>query len=168
MSENVAYFEKLALWSQVIGAVVFFAVIVAVFRKLLVPAIRRLQASRNAALAEAEARVDQARHDVTAARAELLAAESIAAGIIAEGEREAQREADHLLVEARHESERLAHNAAGELERTRLAAQSALRARLIERALARAREEITRRLDPRTDARLVSATIGDLVRQGDR
>jgi F-type H+-transporting ATPase subunit b len=162
--EGNSFFDTVALWSQVAGAIAFLVVVVLLFRKYLMPAVKANQDARNAEIAEAEARRERINTELAQARAGLTRAEQDAAEILARVVVLESREREKLLAEARHEGERLIHNAQGELERARLAARDRLRIELIEKALIKARAEAARRIDPATDHRLVEATLDELTR----
>jgi F-type H+-transporting ATPase subunit b len=158
------FFESVALWSQVLGAVVFLIVLILLFRKYLIPAVEANERARNAEIAEAEARRERVRAEAAAARGEVESAQRDAAEIRARVETIVRREHDQLTAEARADGERMVRNAEGELERARMAARDRLRIELIEKALLRARAQAAGRVDERTNARLVNETVDDLSR----
>jgi F-type H+-transporting ATPase subunit b len=162
--DHNGFFEAVALWSQVAGAVAFLVVLILLFRKYLMPAVKANQDARNAEIAEAEARRERIKTECAQARAEVTSAEQDAAEILARVVLVESREREKLLADARHEGERLVQNAHGELERARMAARDRLRIEMIEKALVKARAEAVRRIDPATEERLVEATIEDLTR----
>lgn len=158
-----ATFEAIALWSQVVCAIVFAVVLVLIFRKYLLPAVAAAQAARNAELANAERRREAVKADVARARAEVEAADRDAASISARVADDAKREAARILAEAKDDGERTVRNAEGELGRARLGAQAQLRAEFIDRALQLARRQADARIDATANARLVDATVDTLV-----
>ncbi|HTJ27824.1 MAG TPA: ATP synthase F0 subunit B [Candidatus Limnocylindria bacterium] len=158
------FFEAVALWSQVAGAVAFLVVVILLFRKYLMPAVKANQDARNAEIAEAEARRERINAELAQARGELTRADEDAVEIRARVAVAENREREKLLADARHEGERLIQNAQGELERARLAARDRLRIEMIEKALVKARGEAARRVDAATETRLVEATLDDLTR----
>lgn len=164
MEGNHAFFESVALWSQVLGAIVFLVVLILLFRKYLVPAVEANEKARNAEIAQAEARRERVRAEAAAARGEVEAAQRDAAEIRARVDAIVTREREHLLAEAKADGERMVRNAEGELERARMAARDRLRIELIEKALLQARAQAASRVDERTNARLVNETVADLSR----
>jgi F0F1-type ATP synthase membrane subunit b/b' len=163
-STTNSFFEQVALWSQVAGAVAFLVVLVLLFRKYLVPAVIANQKARNAEIAEAEARRTRMLAEAAKARADIEDADRDAAEIARRCEVLATREHEHILAEAKAEGERLLHHAEGELERARYAARDRLRVELIEKALAKAREEAPARVTGDLNEKLVETTVADVVR----
>ena len=166
MTETNHFFESVALWSQVAGAVAFLIVIVLLFRKLAAPALASYEAAKNAEIADAEAYRQKVHAQADAARAEVTAAEADAAGIRTRIAEDAERERAALLAEAKDEGERTVRSAEGELERSRASARDQLRIEFIEKALAKARVDAQARIDAPTNTRLVGATVDDLVKGG--
>jgi F0F1-type ATP synthase membrane subunit b/b' len=164
MEGNNQFFEQIALWSQVAGAVAFLVVLILMFRKYLIPAVEANQAARNAQLAEAEARRLRMQNEAAKARADIEAADRDAAEIRGRVERVANRDRTHALDEANAEGERLVRNAEGELERARLAARDRLRVELIEKALVKARAQAYARVSDTVNQALVEKTVADLTR----
>jgi F0F1-type ATP synthase membrane subunit b/b' len=164
MSAQNAFFETVALWSQVAGAVAFLVVLVLLFRKFLIPAVIANEQARNAEIVDAEKRLARMRADAAKARAEIETAERDAAEILGRVEHVAAREHEHALADANAEGERLLHNAEGELDRARLVARDRLRIEFIEKALAHARAEAPARVDDALNAALVRRTVEDLAR----
>jgi F0F1-type ATP synthase membrane subunit b/b' len=156
--------ELLAQVSQIAGAVVFVVVAIWIWNKYVAPGVKAYQASKNAELAEAEARREKLRADVAAAQGEVTRADADAAEIRARIERATARDRTRALDEAKAEGERLVRNAEGELERARIAARARLRIELIEKALAKARAEAPLRVGDATNKALVDATVDDLAR----
>jgi F-type H+-transporting ATPase subunit b len=164
MEGHNAMFEQIALWSQVAGSVAFAIVLVLMFRKYLIPAVKANQDARNAQLADAEARRARIQAEAGKARGEIEAADRDAAEIRSRVERVTERDRTHMLDEAKAEGERLVRNAEGELERARLAARDRLRVELIEKALAKARADAAGRVSGAVNQALVEATVADLTR----
>ncbi len=162
---NDAFYERLATGSQIVAAILFVVVLVYLWRRFLTPAVAAAQARKNAELEEAEQRRDAARSDIDAARRELAAAEADARSTVTRGEEEAARTRERILAEARAESERVARNADGELDRARTAARERLRGDLLEKAIAIAREA-AQHVDERTNRRLVAETVDSVDRPG--
>jgi F0F1-type ATP synthase membrane subunit b/b' len=156
--------EQLAMWSQIAGAVIFLIVTVLIWQKYIAPAVKGYQASKNAELAEAEARRERMRADVAAARGDIETAEA-EAGMIRERVASAvEHDRARTIEEAKAEAARIVRNAEGELERARLAARDRLRVEFIEKALAKARADAPQRVSDTVNEKLVGETVDDLVR----
>jgi F0F1-type ATP synthase membrane subunit b/b' len=155
-------YDVIAQWSEIIGGIGFVIVAVWLFRKFAFPAVRAGETARNADLGNAERRRDDLRAEVTAATAARDAAVREAESIAVRAQGDAAREHDTILADARREGTRLLHNAQGELERARRAARDQLRIEFIEKALLRARELASTRIDDAVNAKLVARTVDDL------
>jgi F0F1-type ATP synthase membrane subunit b/b' len=164
MSTQDAFFETVALWSQVAGAVAFLVVLILLFRKYLIPAVVANEQARNAEIVDAEKRLARMRADAAKARVEVEVADRDAAEIRGRVGRVAEREREHALAEANTEGDRLLRNAEGELGRARLVARDRLRVEFIEKALAQARAEAPARVDAAVNGALVKRTVDDLAR----
>jgi F0F1-type ATP synthase membrane subunit b/b' len=164
MSAEDAFFETVALWSQVAGAIVFLVVLILLFRKYLIPAVVANEQARNAEIVDAEKRLARMRADAAKARVEVETADRDAAEILSRVERIAARDREHILADANAEGGRLVRNADGELERARLVARDRLRIEFIEKALVRARTEAPARVDAALNSELVKRTVDDLAR----
>jgi F0F1-type ATP synthase membrane subunit b/b' len=156
--------ETLAQVSQIAGAVVFVIVAIVIWNKYIAPGVKAYQASKNAELAEAESRREHMRADVGAARSEVETADASARTIRERVAAAAARDRAKTIEDAKHEADRIVHNAEGELGRARLAARDRLRVEFIEKALAKARAEAPARIDDAMNAQLVETTVTDLVR----
>ena len=161
-------YEAIALWSEVIAAVVFAAIVVMGFIKFITPAIEKATAAKNEEIRESERRRDEALKDVEAARAALAQAADDGKRISERIRHDARMEAQEIVVEANADAERLIRNARGELARCRVAARDHLRVELIEKALSEARRTAEQRIDPNTDSKLVERFISELERGGSR
>jgi F0F1-type ATP synthase membrane subunit b/b' len=156
--------ETLAQWSQIAGAVVFVIAIVLIWNKYIAPGVKAYQASKNAELADAEARREHIRADVAAARGEVERADEDCREIASRVGLVAKREREKSLAEAHAEADRIVRNAEGELERARFAARDRLRIEFIEKALAAARAAAAGRVSEDANRALVAGTVDDLVR----
>ena len=154
-------YETIAQWSEIIGGFAFLIVMIWLFRKFLLPAVAAGEISRNADLVNAEHRREQLRGDVSAARAEVEAADRDALAIASRAESDARHEQETIVADGRREGVRLLQNAQGELDRGRIAAKDALRIEFIERALRRARELAAQELSDAGNAQLVAKTFED-------
>jgi F0F1-type ATP synthase membrane subunit b/b' len=162
---NDAFYESLAIWSQVFGSIAFIIVLVWLFNRFVTPAVEASQERKNAELSEAERRRDAAREDVTVAQGEREAADATAAGIRERAKRDADREHARIVTEATGEGERVVRNAQGELGRARDAARDLLREEILDKALQIARDAATR-VDDATNERLVAGVVAGIERDG--
>ncbi len=159
-------YEAIALWSQVVAAVVFAALIVIAFIRFLTPSIEHMTAAKNDEIRQNEKRRDEAVQRVNAARAEIAEAATDAARIKESIERDARREAAIIVATAHSEGQRLVRNAHADYERSRVAARDRLRIEMIDKALAAARKTVLARIDEKAEATLVGRFIEDLERKG--
>jgi len=162
------HLEALATYSQWAGAPAFLIVIIWLFGKFVAPGVAAYEASRNADLANTEARRQKLNAEVSAARAGIEAADRDAAAIVARAKEFAESEAAGVLAEAQADAARVVRNGEGELGRSRLAARARLRDELVELALKEARAAAAARVDPAANSRLVSGTVDTLVRDAAR
>jgi F0F1-type ATP synthase membrane subunit b/b' len=158
-----AFYESLAVWSQVLGSFAFIIVLVWLFVRFVAPAVVASQQRKNAELAEAERRRDAARLDVEAARAERTSADASVAGILDRAKRDSERERERLVADANAEGERLIRNAEGELGRARYAARSRLRTELIAKAVEIA-QAAAERLDADENAAVIRRVLQAIER----
>ena len=159
-------YDAIALWSQVVAAVVFAALIVIGFMRLITPTIEHMTAAKNDEIRESEKRRDEAVARVTAARAEMAVATAVAGRIKEAIERDARREAAIIVATAHSEGQRLVRNAHADYERSRVAARDQLRIEMIDKALTAARKAVQSRIDDKAEATLVGRFIEDLERKG--
>ena len=162
---NDAFYESLAIWSQIFGSIAFIIVLVWLFNRFVTPAVVASQERKNAELLEAERRRDVAKQDVTVAQGEREAADATAAGIRDRAKRDAEHEHARIVTEATGEGERVVRNAEGELGRARGAARDLLRGEILDRALQIAREAAVR-VDDATNERLVTGVVAGIERDG--
>lgn len=161
MSDAQLYL-KIALYSQVISAVVFIAVLVWMWFKWILPVIMAAQDRSNKQIAEAERHRDEARQALTALHTDIESARRDAGLISERAEVHAQHERDAVIAEATAAGERQVRDAGGELERARAVARQRLRDSLVAAALQIARSEAPERLGAAGERRLVDAVIGTL------
>lgn len=157
-------YEAIALWSQVVAAVVFAIFVVWSFNKFITPAIAAATAAKNEEIAANERRRDDAVKAVELARSEVVEADSDARHIGERIQADAQREAVKIVADAKAEGERIVRNAGAELERARLAARDHLRVEMIEKALNLARERAQAQIDDDANEALVGKFIDELER----
>ncbi len=155
-------YEQIAVWSQVISALLFIVVLVWLWFKYLQPAVLAAQQSHNKQLAEAERHRDEAKASLDALRGEIVGAQRDAELIRQRAVEQASREKDATIAEARESGERAVRNASGELERARNAARDQLRVDLLERALRVARSKAAQRVDASLNAALVSRFVSSI------
>lgn len=160
-----AFYEGLAVWSQVAGSIAFIAVLIYLFNRFVRPAVAASQDRKNAELAEAEHRRDAAKELVVVAQRELANADEDVRAIGDCAQRDAAHERARIIGDATSEGERVVRNAEGELGRARSAARDALREDLVERALQIAREAASR-VDAETNARVVGGLV-DRIERGE-
>ena len=159
-------YDAIALWSQIVAAVVFAALIVIGFIRFLTPTIEHMTAAKNEEIRENEKRRDEAVRKVTEANAEIDQAAADAVRIKENIERDARREAAIIVATAHSEAQRLTRNAHAEYERSRATARDRLRIEMIEKALAVARKTVAARVDEKAEATLVGRFIDQLERKG--
>jgi F0F1-type ATP synthase membrane subunit b/b' len=156
-------YETIAQYSEIIGGFAFLIVMIWLFRKYALPAVRAGEISRNSDLVNTEHRREQLRDEVAEARGLVESADRDALAIAARAETDARHEHETIIADARREGSRLIHNARGELERGRIAGRDKLRIEFIEKALNRARELAGQQLSEAGDTRLVTKTVDDLA-----
>jgi F0F1-type ATP synthase membrane subunit b/b' len=156
-------YETIAQYSEIIGGFAFVIVMIWLFRKFVLPAVRAGEVSRNAELVNAEHRRDQLRLEVAEARGAVEAAARDAIAIHTRAETDARHEHEAIIADGRREGLRLLQNAKGELERGRIAGRDNLRIEFIEKALNRARELASQQLSDDGNAKLVSKTFDDVT-----
>jgi F0F1-type ATP synthase membrane subunit b/b' len=156
-------YETIAQYSEIIGGFAFLIVMIWLFRKYALPAVRAGEISRNSDLVNTEHRREQLRDEVAEARGSVESADRDALAIAARAETDARHEHETIIADARREGSRLIHNARGELERGRIAGRDKLRIEFIEKALNRARELAGQQLSEAGDTRLVTKTVDDLA-----
>jgi F0F1-type ATP synthase membrane subunit b/b' len=160
------FYEMLARWSQILGALAFIVVLVYLFRKFLTPAVAAAEASKNAEIEDMERGRALAQADLEVARRETADTASRAASIRDRGTRDAASESERILAEAKADGERSLVNAEGELVRARASANERLRARILEHALEIAREGAAKRVDAATNDRIIESVIGSIENDG--
>jgi F0F1-type ATP synthase membrane subunit b/b' len=161
-------YVTIAIWSQVISAIVFIAALGYLWFRYLQPIVLAAQARSNEQIAEAERHRDDAKAALSALREEIEGADRDAVIIRERAARQAQRERISTLAEANDAGERLVRNARGEFERARAAARERLRGELLTRALDAARSEATHRIDASANERLVNVFLTSLERSDAR
>jgi F0F1-type ATP synthase membrane subunit b/b' len=153
-----ALYESLALWSQVGGSIAFFVCVIWLWVRFLAPAVRASQERKNAELADAERRRDEAKAAVATAETQIARADADAAAIAARAERDAAELRQRLVLEARSDGRLAIEHAEGELERGRTAGREQLRSELLWEAMRIARDAAGR-IDDATNRRLVNEAV---------
>lgn len=156
-------YEQIATYSQVISAVLFLIVMVWIWGKFIQPAVLGAQESANRQLAEAERHRDEAKAALGTLQQEIEGARRDADAIRSRASDQARAESSATIADAKESGERLVRNAQGELDRARASARAQLRDDLLEKALARARDEAARRVDDATNAALVSRFVDSIA-----
>ena len=158
------FYIKLALWSRVAGSILFAVVAVWLWYRFAAPAVLKWRDDKNAALADAERRRDEAKADIAVAEAELAGAKRDAEAIRARGAQYARHVREQITGDAASEGRRVIGNARGELERGRMAARSTLRTELLAKALEYARDTAGY-LGDEVNRRLIGEVIDSLERR---
>ncbi len=161
-------YEEIAKWSQIVSAVLFYAVMAWLWLKFIAPAVFAAQENKNRQIAEAERHRDEAKGALEALRADIEGAKRDSESIAQRAAEQAAREAQATIDETKAAGERALRNAQGELERSRVAARERFREELAEKALALARVEAERRVDGDTNTQLVNRFISALETGGAR
>ncbi len=155
-------YVHIALWSQVVAAVLFICFLVWIWVKYLQPAILAAQERQNKQIAEAERHRDEAKAMLDLLRTQITGAEHDAEAIKQRAVAQAKREYDASVAEATEAGERALANAKGELGRARVSARDNLRHEILDRALLQAHQDAERRVDAQTNARLVNEFLRSL------
>jgi F0F1-type ATP synthase membrane subunit b/b' len=161
-------YEAVALWSQVLSAILFIIALVWIWVRFIQPMVLQAQETANAAIAEAERHRDQAKAELESLRGETENARRDAVAIRQRVEAQAKAECEAMLSEARRAGERGIANAQGELGRSRAAARERLRDELLDQALRLARTQAQQRVDDRMNRELVSSFLSTLEHGGAR
>ncbi len=161
MSDAQLYL-KLALYSQIVSAVVFMGVLVFIWMRWILPVVMAAQERSNKQIAEAERHRDEARAALTTLHEEIDSARRDAGLIVERAEVHGRHEREAALSEATAAGERQMRDAEGELDRARSVAEQRLRDAMIAGALQIARAEAPERLGAAGERRLVDAMVGSL------
>lgn len=161
-------YEAIALWSQILSAILFIIALVWIWIKFIQPAVIVAQQNANSQLAEAERHRDEAKAQLESLRGEIDKAQGDATAIRQRVEAQAKAECEAILTEARRAGEHSISNAHGELARSRVAARERLRDELLDQALTLARTQAQQRVDERVNRELVSSFLSTLEHGGSR
>ena len=162
MSDSI--YLQIAVWSQVVSAVLFMGVLVWLWFKFIQPAILAAQARYNKQVAEAERHRDEAKAMLDLLRNDVDGARHDAELITSRADGQATREYEAILAETRDAGERGVQGAQGEFARSLASARDRLRVELLDKALRQARDETSRRVDAALDAQLVDRFAASLER----
>lgn len=161
-------YEAVALWSQVLSAILFIVVLVWMWFKFLQPAVLQAQNNANAALADAERHRDEAKAQLESLRGGIDEAQRDAIAIKQRVEAQAKAECEAIVAEASRAGDRTVQSAQGELERSRTAARDRLREELLDQALTLARTQARGRVDERVNGELIGSFLNQVERGGAR
>lgn len=159
-------YDAIAVWSQVISALLFLVVLVWGWFKYIQPAVLAAQERQNARLAESERHRDEARAALDVLRAEIDGATRDAGLIRQRAIEQGAGEKEAIVAAAREAGERSLRGAHGELARAREAARDQLRVEMLDRALQSAREKAALRVDASMNAELVGRFVSALEAEG--
>lgn len=159
---DLQFYIRIAIWSQVISSVVFLGVLVYIWSRWILPVVMTAQARSNRQIAEAERHRDEAKAALETLREDIEGARHDAKLMEQRVSERADHEREALLQETTEAGERGLAEAGRELERARAAARQRLRDDLLESALRLARQEAAQRVDAALDARLVDRFAGSL------
>ncbi len=159
------FYVSVAIWSQVVSAVLFIAVLVWLWVKFITPAILAAQDRQNKQIAEAERHRDEAKAMLDLLRNDIESAGRDAEAIKGRVESQAVRECEGIAADAREAGERSIRGAQASFSGMLAAARDRFRGEMLEKALARAREEAASRVDDALDARLIDRFAASLERR---
>jgi F0F1-type ATP synthase membrane subunit b/b' len=161
MSDAQQYLQ-IALWSQVVSALVFIAVLIFMWFRWIMPVVMAAQERSNRQIADAERHRDEVKGALEALRAEIETARHDAQLIEQRASGRAAHERELLVNEAEEAGKRALADAERELDRALAAARHRLRDEMLEQALALARTDAAQRVGPDLDARFVQRFTGSL------
>jgi F0F1-type ATP synthase membrane subunit b/b' len=163
---DLQFYIKIAIWSQVVSSVVFLGVLVYIWSRWILPVVMTAQERSNRQIAEAERHRDEAKAALQTLREGIEGARHDAKLIEQRVNERVDHEREALIKETTEAGERALADAGRELGRARAAAQRRLRDELVEAALRRARADAATRVGPAVDARLFDRILGSLERAG--
>lgn len=161
-------YEAVALWSQVLSAILFIVVLLWMWVKFIQPMVMTAQENANVQIAQAERHRDNAKAELESLRGEIENARRDAIAIKQRVEAQAKTECEAIVAESRRAGDRGIQNAHGELARSRAAAREQLRDELLDQALTLARTQAQQRVDASLNTQLVSSFLSNLERGGSR
>ena len=158
------FYVRVALWSQVVAAVLFIVFLVWLWSRFIAPAIMAAQDRFNKQIAEAERHRDEAKGMLELLQGQISGAAHDAELIRERATAQAAREYEAAVEQAREAGERALAGARGELDRARAAAGERLRDELLGKALDEARRRAAERVDAPANARLVDRFVTSMER----
>jgi F0F1-type ATP synthase membrane subunit b/b' len=158
----VINYTSVATWSQAGSAVLFLAVLAAMWVKYIAPSVVTAQRAANERIAEAERHRDEVRSSLAVLQEEVAAAQRDAASISARAHAQARTECERIIDDAREAGNRAVAAAKGELDRARAAARIRLRDELLSRAVSLARVRARERVDDAVNRKLVGTFVHSL------
>lgn len=163
MNQN-DFYVSVAIWSQVVSAVLFIGVLVWLWVKFIMPAILTAQERQNKQIAEAERHRDEAKAMLELLKNDIENAQRDADAIKTRVDAQAAREFEGIVSEAREAGEHGVRGAQASFSGMLSSARERFRAEMLEKALARARTEAATRVNAAVDARLVDRFAASLER----
>ena len=163
MNQN-NFYVNVAIWSQVVSAVLFIGVLVWLWVKFIMPAIMAAQDRQNKQIAEAERHRDEAKAMLDLLRNDIESANRDAEAIKSRVDAQAVRECEAIVTDAREAGERSIRGAQASFSGMLAAARERFRDEMLAKALARARDEAATRVDSAMDARLIDHFAASLER----
>ena len=155
-------YDQLAVWSQVVSAMLFLIALVAIWIKWIAPAVLAAQEASNQQIALAEKHRDEAKATLELLHHEIEGAQRDADLIRERAKHQADLETQASLAQAQEAGERTLRSAAGELDRARAQAREQLRGELIEKALAAAQTQASAQMTAATNGGLIDRLIAGL------
>jgi F0F1-type ATP synthase membrane subunit b/b' len=159
-------YDAIAVYSQVVSAIVFLIVLAWMWSRFAQPAVMAAQAAQNERIALAERHRDEAKAALDTLRSEIDGANRDADAIRKRAADQAVHERDAVLEQTRDAGKRALQSAAGELDRARATAREQLRSELLHKALDAAHAQASELVDAGINAKLVGAFVSSL-RRGD-
>jgi len=158
------FYVSVAIWSQVVSAVLFIAVLVWLWVKFIMPAILAAQDRQNKQIAEAERHRDEAKAMLDLLRNDIESASRDAEAIKSRVDTQAARECEGIVRDAHESGERSVRGAQASFSGMLAAARDRFRDEMLEKALARARGDAAARVDAALDSRLIDRFAASLER----
>ena len=158
-------YERIAVLSQVISAILFLVALGYIWIRFIAPAVLAAQEANNKVIAEAVRHRDEAKAALDLLNTEIEGAKRDADAIRSRSAIQGDHEKAAVIAEAREAGERSLVSADGELERARFVARERLRSEMLQKALRMARSKATDRIDAAMNAKLVDNFVTTLERE---
>jgi len=156
-------------WIELGAAIANFAVYLWLIVRFGAPPLKAFFEGRRAKIAsaieEAKAAAERAESALRAAKEQHAGLEAVRARILSDSEATAVTDSAKVVAAAELSAAKMVIDAAQLLEREAAAAEASYRHRLVEAAMAQAREELSRGLTPEIQHRLIDAGIDRLSKQ---